>query len=180
MNGVLSPLLRRIRMDIVRPEVSGDVLDYGCGDGSVSELLDCASYTGVDTSAAALAEARRRFPQHRFFTPDALPSLDRRFDTIVCLAVIGLLPDQAGFMRDMARLLGPNGRLVLTTPHPAVNWLHKLGGRLGLVGNDFGYETRRQLPDRRGLEALAQQAGLRLLGYRRFMLGANQLAVIGR
>lgn len=180
MNGLLSPALRRIRMGVIRPEVSGHVLDFGCSDGTVSEYLDCASYTGIDSSPEALAAARRKYPQHRFISPDEIEALEPRFDRIISLAVIGLLPDQPGFMREMARLLAPGGRIVLTTPHPAINRVHKLGGRLGLVGSDFGYERDEQLPDRAALERLAAGAGLRLLDYRRFMLGANQLAVIGR
>ena len=179
MNGILSPLLRRIRMDVIKPEVSGHVLDFGCSDGSASEYLECTSYTGIDASSVALETARYRYPQHTFLPPEGLATLPSHFDTVISLAVIGLLPDQTGFLRELARLLAPGGRIVLTTPHPAVNWIHKLGGRLRLVGNDFGYARNEQLPDRTGLESLAAFAGLRLLHYRRFMLGANQLAVIG-
>jgi trans-aconitate 2-methyltransferase len=57
------------------PEVSGSIVDMGCGPGNSTELLAArwpeAEITGLDSSAAMLAEVRRRLPELRFEAADA-------------------------------------------------------------------------------------------------------------
>lgn len=42
----------------------------------------------------------------------------RRFDTVVAAELIEHLEDPYGFLRSVRRVIGPDGRLVLTTPNP--------------------------------------------------------------
>lgn len=90
----------------------GDVLDLGCGDGSLLSLLQVPGYIGVDVSTAALACCMRRFPQHRFLP---LAALDTSIsaDLALSLDVIFHLVEDAVFARYMHALFAHAKRFVL-------------------------------------------------------------------
>ncbi len=175
MNGLLSPLLARMRIGTVRPFLRGRVLDYGCGRGRLCDLVPAGQFVGLDADAAALAEARRLHPGHVFQTVEALGE-GSGFDTIIAMAVIGYIPDLEGLFASFAERLNQGGRIVVTSPTPQANALHRIGARLGVFGSDT-YQSAAALPDRPRIEQAARSAGLRLVHYGRFMLGLNQIAV---
>lgn len=84
--GILSPLLRFLRLRIVRPYLRGMVLDVGCGSGVLASVVQPGSYLGVDVDEEALAEARRQYPRHNF--QSFLPPAEPVFDTVIAMAVI--------------------------------------------------------------------------------------------
>jgi 2-polyprenyl-3-methyl-5-hydroxy-6-metoxy-1,4-benzoquinol methylase len=174
--GLLSPYLRRMRVQAARPYLTGRVLDIGCGSGALAALVAAEDYLGVDRDPSVLAIARERFPRHRFTT--ALPSPEQKFDTVVSLAVIEHVHDPGAFLGNAARHLKAHrhARIVITTPHPKLEWLHELGASLGLFSRHAS-EEHESLLDRAALGTHAARARLRLTDYRRFLLGANQLAV---
>ncbi len=99
------------------------VLDVGCGYGWAVGALDglAGERVGVDMDRAALAEARRLYPDVRFVHQDAaaLPFPDRSFDGVVLSEVIEHVGDdrQAFVMAECARVLRPGGLLVFTAPY---------------------------------------------------------------
>jgi SAM-dependent methyltransferase len=105
----------------------GDVLDVPCGFGRHTLPLARAGYrtTGVDRSAALLAEARRRSgdgPGPELVAADyrALPLPDEAFDTAVNLFTsLGYLGDEEDVrvLAEIHRVLRPGGRLVIETMH---------------------------------------------------------------
>ncbi len=175
LEGWLSPLLRRRRIGAALPHLRGRVLDFGCGSGALAAFIPPDRYLGFDVDAASLAAAHRLFPQHRF-TADLPP--EPAFDTVVALAVIEHVPDAGLFLRQLAANLapGPAAAVVCTTPHPALGWVHALGARLGLFSRHAS-EEHHALLGRPRLRACADAAGLKLALYRRFLCGANQLAI---
>ncbi|EPR42148.1 hypothetical protein dsx2_2872 [Desulfovibrio sp. X2] len=177
--GLLSPYLCRRRLAAARPHLRGHVLDFGCGGGSLARFVPPERYTGVDVDAESLRKARANYPAHVFF-PEAPPP-DKRFDTIVMLAVIEHLDDPAATLRDLAQRMtdDPAARLILTTPHPATGLVHTLGASVGLFSRHAS-EEHDELLGRRALRSLGAAAGLRLASYGRFLCGANQLAVFSR
>lgn len=172
--GLLSPLLRARRIRAALPFLSGRVLDFGCGSGALAAHFPPGRYVGVDRNPSALMEARRRFPLHRFCP--RMP-MGESFDTVAALAAIEHLPDPAEWLLQVRALVAPAGRVVLTTPHPAFRLLHEAGARAGLFSREAAAEHETFL-DRPSLECLARGAGFRLALYRRFLLGANQLAIL--
>lgn len=174
--GLLSPFLRRARLRAVHPYLLGRLLDVGCGSGKLAGLVPPDRYLGVDIDSESLERAAREHPGHRFTA--ALPGETESFDTIVALAVIEHVASPAGFLAELARRLSaaPGSRIVVTTPHPAAEWIHDAGARLGLFSRHAN-EEHEQLLDREVLATIGARAGLRLISYRRFLLGANQLAV---
>lgn len=149
--GLFSPFLRRRRFAAARPFLEGNVLDFGCGAGGLAEYVPPDHYLGVEIDPLSLQRAQSQFSFHKF-TADP-PDFSQKFDTVVSGA-----------------------RLIITTPHPSVDWVHDIGATLGLFSKHAN-EEHEDLLDYSKLKATGIQAGLKLVSYRRFLLGANQLAV---
>lgn len=172
--GLLSPFLRRQRINAARPWLAGSVLDFGCGSGALAEFVPAADYTGFDIDPQSLANAGALFPAHHFL--HELPQTDK-FDTVVSLAVIEHCKDTNGFLRQLLGFTRAGGRIVLTTPHPAFEFAHDFGSRIGVFSHAASEEHEAML-DRKALYALAANQRLEVVNYRRFLFGANQLIVM--
>jgi SAM-dependent methyltransferase len=175
-SGLLSPWLRSRRFRVARPWRRGRVLDVGCGTGELCSLVDPVRYLGVDRDPESLAIARSRHPRARFAAE--LPG-EGPFDTIALLAVIEHVGSPVGLLRELRGLLGPGGHLILTTPHPRSDAVHRLGARLGIFASEAAAEHLELL----GLPELREAgaaAGLRLVDFRSFLAGMNQCAVFRR
>ncbi|KUN77217.1 SAM-dependent methyltransferase [Streptomyces griseoruber] len=101
------------------PERACDVLDLGCGTGSLSLLAAEQGHrvTGVDLSAPMIERARAKLAGRDavFLLGDAAapPVGEQRFDTVLVRHVLWALPDPARVLRHWRSLLRPQGRLVL-------------------------------------------------------------------
>ena len=173
--GLLSPLLRGRRIRAARPQLRGRVLDVGCGTGALAAWVPADRYVGVERDEPSLEIARRSYPQHRFYA--SLAEVERDFDTIVALAVIEHVENPEAFLRELAARLasGSESSIICTTPHPAMGWAHAIGAKVGLF-SWHASEEHQPLLNRRRLHDCGAVCGLRLAVYRRFLLGANQLA----
>ena len=110
------------------------ILDLGCGPGFyVPELLQevgaRGSVVAVDSSPDMLAVARRRGEGHdnvTFRQGDAgcIPAEDDDFDAVVCVQVMEYVPDPAGALAEMHRILRPGGRVVIWDIDWSTVWWH--------------------------------------------------------
>lgn len=101
-----------------------DVLDLGCGHGWLAQLLAQAGakVTGIDGSAALLAEAAARYPGITFIRHDlasGLPHAPARYDRIVAHMVLMDVRDLETLAADIAGSLRPGGVMVFSILHPA-------------------------------------------------------------
>lgn len=175
--GLLSGLLRRWRVRAARPYLVGPVLDVGCGyTAPLATHLAPPDYLGVEVEPARLARARRAFPTHRFSAE--IPT-DVTFRTVVSLAVIEHVDDPVDFASRLVAATEPGGRIVISTPAPVGETVHHAGARIGLFSRDAS-EEHDSILGREELVATFETAGARLVAYRRFMLGMNQLAIFAR
>ena len=182
VSGLLSPFLRWRRIAAVKTKLRGRVLDFGCGVGRLARYTAPDRYLGIDIDQESVETARRGFTGYEFRVIDAartgLAHLEGcEFDTIVMLALIEHVPDPPALLNDLGRLMAPDGSMLVTTPHPAFGWVHRVGGPLGLVSREADEEHQELL----GLDrmvAVAAEAGLRVVSRRRFLMGMNQLFVL--
>lgn len=101
------------------PQAKGEVLDLGCGTGSLSLLAAEQGHrvTAVDLSPDMVERAREKLAGHAAEVlvgdADEPPVKGRRFDTILVRHVLWALPDPEAALRHWRGLLRRGGRLIL-------------------------------------------------------------------
>lgn len=99
----------------------GRLLDVGCGAGSVADLARASfqRVCGCDLSIHALRRASLRGMAVACVDLNAgvLPYRDNSFDCVTCLEVLEHVVDPLRLLKEVRRVLRPQGRLVLTTPN---------------------------------------------------------------
>ena len=105
------------------------ILDAGCGPGLYAEelLARKADVIAFDRSAGMIALARARLGDSATLrVHDLTEPLDWIADATVDAAVLALvlhhLDDRVAPLREIRRVLRPDGRLVLSTHHPMADW----------------------------------------------------------
>jgi SAM-dependent methyltransferase len=141
---LLTDLLRH-----VAPLAKGRLLDVGCGQKPYEEIFApfVQEYIGIEheaTFAQTQASAHAKQPD---FTYDGvtLPFENCSFDTVLNVQVLEHTPHPLTLMKEMARVLKPGGRLILSAPFQF---------RMHEQPHDYFRYTRF------GLESLCKEVGL--------------------
>ncbi len=101
----------------------GSILDAGMGGGRLASELDARGWTvtGVDSSARMVELARQRLPHlaDRLLEADlaALPFAADSFDAVVATGALEYVGDLARGLGELARVLRPGGRAVVSFPN---------------------------------------------------------------
>jgi SAM-dependent methyltransferase len=125
-------LYERPAMFSIMPDVQGKtVLDAGCGNGWYAEqmLSRGARVDAIDASAAMVDYARNRLSSYLggegnnlslkcADLMEPLPFHDQQFDGIVSPLVLHYIADWRPTLREMRRVLKPDGWLLFSTHHP--------------------------------------------------------------
>ena len=131
----------KVRATLLR----GRVLDVGVGTGFTS--ADVAGAVGIDLSIEMVSRAKGYLGDIVLADGMSPPFRAGSFSTIVCAGSFYYLPDPVRALRAFHKLLTPGGRVVLLSP---AAWF------LRPVVRIF---------DRRGYEAMAEEAGFSLEKY---------------
>lgn len=107
---------------LVSEQVSGDVLEVGCGEGRGIELLmnACNTYTAVDKIEPVISRLKEKYPKGNFHSGHIPPFAmlqDNQFDYVVSFQVIEHIDDDRTFLREIHRVLRPGGKAFITTPN---------------------------------------------------------------
>jgi ArsR family transcriptional regulator len=161
------------RWDRLRDELFGDrfhltalgglaspewvVGDLGCGTGRVTSALApfVLRVVAVDSSAEMLQWARKRLRDHgnvdvRRGELEALPIDDGRLDAAMVMLVLHHVPQPGDALREVARVLKPDGRVVVVDmlPHDREGYRQQMGH----VWLGFGEDHMRLMLDEAGFE----------------------------
>jgi len=158
------------------------VLDIGSGTGVllpflIAELGDEGRILALDLSAEMLGQAKAKdFPPIVGFAQAdvlAIPLADNSVDLAICNSVFPHFSDKAKALREMARVLTNNGRLVIchAMSREMINQLHQSAG--GIVAGDL-------LPGESQLRKLTKRAGFKITRYEdtpeRYLVTAEKIA----
>jgi 2-polyprenyl-3-methyl-5-hydroxy-6-metoxy-1,4-benzoquinol methylase len=116
----------RIIRDMVSASPGDKVLEVGSGGGHVLRMFKQAKLTAVDVSGKFLETARENLKGYDCeFIKGAIDQLGlpaASFDRVICTEVLEHIPDFEPVMREIARLVKPTGRAVITVPNdPLIN-----------------------------------------------------------
>ena len=157
--------LSRQRLDTERP----DMLDVGCGVGSLHPLLHgiAGRLSGIDVSSASLAQARAANSgiDYREFDGRTFPFEDSSFDLVTAICVMHhIVPAEwTHFIGEMRRVVRPGG-LVCVIEHNPYNPLT----RLAVARCEFDRDA--VLLSAGKTRKLMAAGGLREIGMRHFLL----------
>jgi SAM-dependent methyltransferase len=167
---------KAIRDGLVLSEISGRLLDIGCGENELVRAyrqfgghgigIDVYPWPGVDRVVENSGK---------------LPFEDGSFDTITFVACINHIPNRREALHDACRVLTDNGRLVITNLAPTVSRIwhffafwdkdqHERGMKEGEV---WGFTTAE-------LIEMLSEAGFEVLEMARFSWGLNQLLLCAK
>jgi SAM-dependent methyltransferase len=128
-------------------------LDIGCGDGYFLRRSKCDERFGLDILLGDEVK-------------DKLDFQDSYFDYVTMLAVIEHLAQPMAIIKEIARILKPGGKCIITTPKKSSSWILKLYAR------DIDQEHESYF-DLARIKAITEGA-LQLEEYHVFCLGFNQ------
>src|SRR5437762_2471430 len=181
LSGNIDKRWRRRVIETLRALLPQDarVLDVGCGTGDLSvELFEntAAQVTGIDFCGPMLKLAKTKAPQLQLIEGDALnlPFAEASFDGLTIGFALRNLADIEQGLRELLRVLKPNGHVAILEFSQPVNpvfasFIRFYNWRLlpwigGLVSGSRGaYEylpdTISKFPDQEGLASMMRAAG---------------------
>lgn len=117
-------------------------LDIGSDNGVISYLLRQRGghWKSADLDGKAV-QAIRRLVQTEVYQLDGgrTPFATDTFDRVAIVDFLEHIPDDAGFIREMYRILKPGGELIVNVPHLKVGLLRRLRLMLGQTDEKHGH-----------------------------------------
>jgi GT2 family glycosyltransferase/SAM-dependent methyltransferase/glycosyltransferase involved in cell wall biosynthesis len=104
-----------------------DVLDIACGEGYGAWVLAASSrrVTAVDIDRPTTSRANTRYASDklRFLAgeAEAIPLDDASVDCVVAFRPLARIADREGFLKEIRRVLRPNGVLYISIPNPHIH-----------------------------------------------------------
>jgi len=135
--GMVAQAGRRHAVDLINRR-QGSVLEVGVGTGlSLPRFGDHLNITGVDLSPDMLKKAQDRIIKNKLQNIGGLHEMDARnldfdddkFDTVVAMYVMTVVPEPEVVMEELERVCAPGGQVILVNhfsqDHGARGWLER-------------------------------------------------------
>lgn len=144
-------------MKIFAPQLSGRLLDVGCGTKPYQSLFDVDEYIGLDIDGGRTRELGKA---EYFYDGKVFPFQNGVFDSILCNQVLEHVFNPDEFLTEIVRVMRPGGKLLLTVP--------------------FVWDEHEQPHDYAryssfGLQALFEKRGLKILQHKKLAADASIL-----
>ena len=152
--------LRRV-VHLLAPAAGDRMLEVGCGRGWLTRRVQqlCPATYGIDVNPRSIDHGVA--PQLRSMDAVSLRYDDAQFDKLYSFHAIEHIPDAAGALREMRRVVVPGGRILLVYPAEPIRGLYAMPGAWLGFGNPF---LARQLHVHkftpRSITKLAERSGL--------------------
>lgn len=107
---------RRELFDAMRefgPRLTGRVLDVGCGERPYERVIAARDYIGLEIDTS---RNRARGKADAFYDGRRFPFEDASFDAVLCNQVLEHVFEPDDFVREIVRVLKPDGWLLLSVP----------------------------------------------------------------
>ncbi len=158
---------RRYYAALVRryaPPGGGRLLELGCGLGHLLGLLqDDFECVGVDIADYSIEQLRRNAPRAEGYVmsaDDLSRFADGEFRAVVALHLVEHLPDPADTIRQVERVLAPNGLFLFATPNPGYALRRFKDPATDAIGKD---PTHINVQPPRQWRAWAEDSGFKVL-----------------
>jgi SAM-dependent methyltransferase len=115
-------LTRELMLEAAEKTKVQRVLDIGCGEGHITELLreslPGVEFSGLDYSVSAVANGALKYPKLDLIVADAYepPYAPAHFDIVICNNLWEHVPDPLRLLSSIARVLRVGGYLIVSTP----------------------------------------------------------------
>jgi 2-polyprenyl-3-methyl-5-hydroxy-6-metoxy-1,4-benzoquinol methylase len=120
---VLPGLLAMLSQHAKSVNKSLNILDLGCGNGSLTHAILQHGYsiTGLEESASGIQLARKSYPDCQFIQASIYDAPTKEhhhaYDVVMAIEVIEHLFFPSALLRAARQYLNPGGRLILSTPY---------------------------------------------------------------
>lgn len=104
-------------------EISGEVLEIGCGEGYGIKLLapHAKKYIAIDKHIPSNQENFKNIEFIQLEVPALNGLQTNRFDVVICFQLIEHIQDDKTLLSEIFRVLKPGGKLLLTTPNKVMS-----------------------------------------------------------
>ena len=135
---------KKVLFDEINRLPEGNLLEIGVGNGTHFHLYKKHKVVGIDTSAAMLEIARKKCCGNiKVFKMDGKSLLfyDKEFDYVVLSHVIAVIDDPEQLLKEVLRVLKPNGQVFILNHFTPNNWLRYVDGAFGMISKLLHFKS---------------------------------------
>lgn len=96
------------------PYIKGDIIDVGCGEKPYKQLFDYGKYIGIEVEQEGHDHTNEDIDI--FYDGKVIPFGANTFDSAITSQVLEHVFEPDAFLKEIHRVLKPNGHLLLTVP----------------------------------------------------------------